>query len=178
MIDNGSRVETATFVKSFRPSGKIATTASLFGIFAFVIACLAVRSTAQTQTTIQLQPFLSGLSQPVLITHARDGSNRLFIVEQTGLIKVLQPGSTTPTTFLDLTSKRVFGGEQGVLGLAFHPEYETNRRFFVNYTRTGDGATVIAEYLASPVESERRFDDRKDHSDRCSTLLKPQWRND
>ena len=119
-------------------------------LLALLIVSLPLASIAQTAPEIQLQPFLSGLSQPVLITHARDGSNRLFIVEQTGLIKVLQPGSTSPTTFLDLTSKRVLGGEQGVLGLAFHPDYENNRRFFVNYTRTGDGATVIAEYLASP----------------------------
>ncbi len=119
-------------------------------LLALLTLSLPPASIAQTAPEIQLQPFLSGLSQPVLITHARDGSNRLFIVEQTGLIKVLQPGSTTPTTFLDLTSKRVLGGEQGVLGLAFHPDYESNRRFFVNYTRSGDGATVIAEYLASP----------------------------
>ena len=104
---------------------------------------------AQGNPTIQLQPFLSGLSSPILIRHAGDGTNRLFIVEQTGIIKVLQPGSTTPTNFLNVTTKIVDGGERGLLGLAFHPEFETNRRFFINYTRAGDGATVISEYLAS-----------------------------
>ena len=97
-----------------------------------------------------MQPFVTGLSQPVFLTHAGDGTGRLFIVEQTGLIKVLQPGATTPTNFLNLTSKRILGSEQGVLGLAFHPQYSANRRFFVDYTRAGDGATVIAEYQASP----------------------------
>jgi len=57
------------------------------------------------------------------------------------------------TVFLDIRSKVLFGGEQGLLGLAFHPQYAMNRRFFVNYTRTGDGATVIAEYQASVADS-------------------------
>jgi uncharacterized protein (TIGR03437 family) len=149
LIDNVSHAGTATYVKSYKPGGTT-NRVLLAALLTLVTVCLPAPSGAQTGPVIQLQPFLSGLSQPVLITHARDGSNRLFIVEQTGLIKVLQPGSTTPTTFLDLTSKRVLGGEQGVLGLAFHPDYESNCRFFVNYTRAGDGATVIAEYLASP----------------------------
>jgi len=77
------------------------------------------------------------------VTNAHDGSDRLFILEQEGRIKVLQPGVTTPTLFLDLTSRVLAGGE---LGLAFHPQFANNRRFFVNYTRKPDGTTVIAEY--------------------------------
>ncbi len=100
-------------------------------------------------TTTALQPVLSGLSSPVLVTNAKDGSNRLFIVELGGVVKVLQPGSITPMVFLDISSRIIAGGEQGLLGLAFHPQYESNRRFFVNYTRKADGATVIAEYRAS-----------------------------
>jgi len=73
----------------------------------------------------------------------------LFIVEQPGRIKVLNPDSTTPGVFLDIVSKVLSGGERGLLGLAFHPQFESNRRFFVNYTRRPDGATVIAEYRAS-----------------------------
>jgi hypothetical protein len=91
----------------------------------------------------------TGLSSPVFVTSSRDGTDRLFIVEQAGRIKMLGPGSSTPTLFLDITSKVVSGGEQGLLGLAFHPQYSLNRRFFVNYTRQPDGATVIAEYHAS-----------------------------
>ncbi|HYP26232.1 MAG TPA: PQQ-dependent sugar dehydrogenase [Blastocatellia bacterium] len=98
---------------------------------------------------IQLTPVVEGLSSPVYVTNARDGSNRLFIVEQGGIIKVLQPGSSAPTVFLNITSRVLSGGERGLLGLAFHPDYETNRRFFVNYTRQTDGATVIAEYRTS-----------------------------
>jgi glucose/arabinose dehydrogenase len=98
---------------------------------------------------IVLQPLLSGLNNPIYVTNTRDRSNRLFIVEQPGRIKVLQPGSSTPTVFLDITSRVLSGGERGLLGLAFHPQFSTNRRFFVDYTRQTDGATVIAEYRAS-----------------------------
>lgn len=125
--------------------------ASLMIALAFCLLCEGFTHSARAQggATIQLQPFLSGLSMPVLIRHAGDGSKRLFIVEQTGQIKVLQPGSTTPTVFLDVTGKRVCCGEQGLLGLAFHPQFASNRRFFINYTRMPDGATVVSEFLAS-----------------------------
>jgi glucose/arabinose dehydrogenase len=111
----------------------------------FVLLAITVSSHA----AIQLQPVLTGLSSPLYVTHARDGSNRLFIVEQGGRILVLPPGANAPSAFLDITAKVLSGGERGLLGLAFHPAYATNRRFFVNYTRQPDGATVIAEYRAS-----------------------------
>ncbi|MEO6726810.1 MAG: PQQ-dependent sugar dehydrogenase [Blastocatellia bacterium] len=112
-------------------------------------------ASVSAQTTIQLQPFVSGLAKPVFVTSARDGSNRLFIIEQSGRILVMLPGETTPnkTPFLDITAKvlapNTNGSEQGLLGLAFHPQFKTNRRFFVNYTRKPDGATVIAQYRVS-----------------------------
>lgn len=99
--------------------------------------------------TLTLRPFQSGLSSPVLVTNAGDTSRRVFIVERGGVIKVLQPGATTPTVFLNIASRLVSGGEQGLLGLAFHPQYAANGRFFVYYTRTGDGALKIAEYAVS-----------------------------
>jgi hypothetical protein len=92
---------------------------------------------------------MEGLDQPLFLTGARDGSNRLFVVEQPGRIKVLQPGERTPTVFLDISNKVKAGGENGLLGLAFHPQYPENHRFFVCYTRALDGATVVAEYRAS-----------------------------
>ncbi len=98
---------------------------------------------------ITLVPVLGGLDNPVFVTHATDASNRLFVVEQPGRIKVLQADATVPTVFLNITSKVNFGGERGLLGLAFHPQFQQNRRFFVNYTREPDGATVIAEYHVS-----------------------------
>jgi hypothetical protein len=104
---------------------------------------------AQSQIRIELVPFLSGLSSPVYITHSRDQSGRLFIIEQPGRIRLLQPDATTTTVFLDIVSRVLSGGERGLLGLAFHPQFKTNGRFFVNYTRRPDGATVIAEYRVS-----------------------------
>ncbi|MBV9959452.1 MAG: PQQ-dependent sugar dehydrogenase [Acidobacteria bacterium] len=100
--------------------------------------------------TIQTQPLVTtGLTSPVFVTNAHDGSNRLFIVLQGGIIKVLQPGATTPTDFLNITSSVLSGGERGLLGLAFHPQYTSNRRFFVYYTRTGDAAIQISEFKVS-----------------------------
>ena len=110
-----------------------------------------VEALAQTCPAIELQPILLGLTNPVFVTHAGDGTGRLFLVEQPGAIKVLQPGSSSPTVFLRIPSAAILsGGERGLLGLAFHPGYVTNRRFFVYYTRQPDGASVIAEYDASP----------------------------
>ena len=98
---------------------------------------------------IQLIPVATGLASPVFVTGARDGSRRLFIVEQAGTIRVMPDDGGPSSLFLDIRSRVRAGGEQGLLGLAFHPSYSTNRRFFVYYTRTADGAIVIAEYAAS-----------------------------
>ena len=99
---------------------------------------------------IRLVPVVSGgLVSPVFVGHAGDGSNRLFIVEQRGIIKVLQPGLSTPRIFLDIRTTVRAGGERGLLGLAFHPQYPSNGRFFIFYTRSGDGALVVAEYRVS-----------------------------
>jgi len=113
------------------------------------ICSTAMVLTPAVDAAVQLQSFLSGLSSPVYVTSAKDGTRRLFVVERGGAIKVVQPDSTSTTTFLNIGSRIVSGGEQGLLGLAFHPDYPLNRRFFVNYTRAGDGATVVAEYQAS-----------------------------
>ncbi|MBS1795373.1 MAG: PQQ-dependent sugar dehydrogenase [Acidobacteria bacterium] len=100
--------------------------------------------------TSRLQTFQTGLTRPILLRNARDGSRRIFIVQQSGIIKVLQPGATTPTDFINLSSKIVIptstGDERGLLGLTFHPQFTANGKFYVDYTRVADGATVIAEY--------------------------------
>lgn len=100
--------------------------------------------------TINLQSFATGFSSPVEITCAPNDA-RLFVVQQSGLIRILNPNGTINTTpFLTLTSSTILsGGERGLLGLAFHPNYATNGYFYVNYTRAGDGATVIARYSVS-----------------------------
>ena len=87
-------------------------------------------------------------TSPVDIQSARDGSNRLFIVEQKGIIKVFknESGTQTSSTFLDISSKVVSGGESGLLGLAFDPNYKTNGYFYVNYTTGSQLKSVIARY--------------------------------
>src|SRR5262245_10849882 len=105
-------------------------------IMAMAIVCLASPLLAQ----VQLTPVATRLSHPLFVGHAGDGTQRLFIVEQEGIIRVLQPGPSTPTIFLDIRAKVAAVGEQGLLGLAFHPKYATSGRFFVYYTRAGDGA--------------------------------------
>jgi glucose/arabinose dehydrogenase len=95
-------------------------------------------------------------SKPVYLTHAGDRSNRLFVVQQTGIIRVFANDSTTTaaTTFLDIAKKiSSSGGEEGLLGLAFHPQFPSNGIFFVNYTAPNPLRTVIAKYRASSVNS-------------------------
>jgi glucose/arabinose dehydrogenase len=90
----------------------------------------------------------SGLSSPVLVTNARDGSGRLFVVEQTGKVRIIAGGSLLPTPFLDLSSAISSTGEQGLLGLAFPSSYASTGKFYVNFiTKSGD--TAINEYRVS-----------------------------
>jgi len=103
------------------------------------------------QAQIRLVPVVrSGLTAPLFLTHAGDGSGRLFVLERPGRVRVRVGGTLLPRPFLDLTD-RVLANEpeRGLLGLAFHPRFATNGRFFVNYTRRPDGATVVAEFRVS-----------------------------
>lgn len=96
---------------------------------------------------VALAPIVTeSLENPLFLTQAGDGSGRLFVVEQSGRIRVLEGHVLHPVPFLDITKQVLSGGERGLLGLAFHPDYRRNGRFFVNYTRKPDGATVLAEY--------------------------------
>ena len=98
-----------------------------------------------TKIRISFSRVARNLSKPVFITHSGDNNGRLFIVEQDGRIKILLNGTVLTTPFLNLTAKVSKGSERGLLGLAFHPDYATNRKFYVNYTNTS-GDTVVAEY--------------------------------
>lgn len=103
--------------------------------------------------TIGITTFATGFSSPVEITHPTNDT-RLFVVQQTGAIRILNAdGTINPTNFLTLTSSTISnGGERGLLGLAFHPNYATNGYFYVNYTNTA-GNTVIARYSVSTANS-------------------------
>ena len=90
-----------------------------------------------------------GFSQPLLLTHAGDGSGQLFVVEQGGKIWVLENGVMLPEPFLDIESQvGSEGNEQGLLGLVFHPDYEQNGIFYVDYTDLS-GDTVVSRFQIS-----------------------------
>jgi glucose/arabinose dehydrogenase len=74
-----------------------------------------------------------------------EGPGSLFVVEQGGVVRIVRDGIVAPAPLLDLRSLVASGGERGLLGLALHPRFAQNGRVFVDYTRAGDGATVIAE---------------------------------
>ncbi|MDR4478354.1 MAG: PQQ-dependent sugar dehydrogenase [Nitrospira sp.] len=112
---------------------------------------------------LALRPIVTaGLVQPLYLTHAGDGSGRLFVVEQGGRIRVLVLERVQRSPFLDLSDRVLAGGERGLLGLAFHPDFARNGRLFVSYTRQPDGATVVAEY---------RRDSKTDQVDRQERVL-------
>ena len=99
-------------------------------------------------------PGLPSFANPLFATHAPAGADRVFVLEQSGRILVFpnSPGATVATTFLDLRSRvRQTGGEEGLLGLAFHPDYATNGYFYVNYTDAAPAPrqSVVARYRVS-----------------------------
>jgi len=137
-------------------------------IFSLLIVSLSVLLPAAAQEeseeyTVGVQMVAEGLSAPVFLTSANDGSGRLFIVDQAGTIRILSAdGQLMPDPFLDLTGQivplRTDYDERGVLGLAFHPDYANNGRVFVYYTAPlradapagWDHTNVVAEVMVSP----------------------------
>ena len=97
---------------------------------------------------LRLVRIASGFTSPVHATATRSESGRIYVVEQAGRIRVIENGRVLPQPFLDIRSLVQSGGEQGLLSLAFHPNYAENRLFFVNYTNT-NGDTRVVEYRAS-----------------------------
>ena len=99
---------------------------------------------------IALQALPFGFGQPLFLTHAGDGSGRQFVVEKGGTIRIVKGDQVLSTPFLDISSKiRASGSEQGLLGLAFHPRYAENGRFFVGYTDNAGGRNTVERYQVS-----------------------------
>ena len=111
-------------------------------------AVAVAAAAAPTDANIRLALRAGGLSKPVFLTSARDGTGRLFIVEQTGRIRIYKDGKVLTTPFLSITTQVSNGFEQGLLGLAFHPNYTTNRKLYINFTDV-NGDTIVREYRAS-----------------------------
>jgi uncharacterized protein (TIGR03437 family) len=110
-----------------------------------LFAATAVLALPLAAQELRFAPVASGIAAPTDIQNARDGSGRLFLVQQNGLIRILQNGSVAQQPFLDIRSKTRAQGERGLLGLAFPPGFAQSQRFYVNYTDL-DGDTVIAQY--------------------------------
>ena len=119
-------------------------------LFSCIVVCVPMVTLSQPLQLVNAFPNLT-FTQPVYLTHSNDGTNRIFVIQKNGLIKVFPNDSTvaSATTFMNLSSRIITGGgssEQGLLVIAFHPDYANNRHFYVDYTEAGDGRTIIARY--------------------------------
>src|SRR5688572_10387358 len=112
-------------------------------IVVLTVACGAAAAPQQAQ--FKPRALASGFSQPVYVTGAKGEPGRLYVVEQGGVIHVLQGGKRRGAPFLDIRRLVTAGGEQGLLGLAFHPSYPKVRKVYVQYTAR-DGSTKVVEY--------------------------------
>jgi glucose/arabinose dehydrogenase len=137
------RLRTSTRPTSSRRfGGRASRAATGCVLLVSCVACAPQGAAQQAAPGIVLEPVVSGLDRPVYVT-APEGDPRLFIVEQSGLVRLLVGGKLLAQPFLDLRDRVRSGGEQGLLSLAFHPRYAVNGRFFVNYTdRRGDTQVV------------------------------------
>ncbi len=130
-------------------------------IVSCLLAALTILPATTTAQTLRTVSYVSGLDQPVgLVAHPTD-PNLQFVIEKRGRIRIVERGTLRSDVFLDLSNQVSTQGERGLLGLAFDPDYATNRRFWVNFTRTNGhtdtshpeyGDTVVARYT-------RRADD-------------------
>jgi glucose/arabinose dehydrogenase len=132
----------------YRPRRPLSTILLTVGLLVFTMA--GPLASASAADDITLPQVSSGFRSPTQVTNAGDGTNRLFVVERRGTIKAIaNNGTGAVTTFLNIPGLvDDTSGERGLLGLAFHPNFETNHRFFVYYTRAG-GDIVLARYRAN-----------------------------
>lgn len=118
--------------------------------FAALLGLVCLAGAARAQTPLDATRVANGLTQPLYAISPLGDTQRVFIVERFGAIKILTGGSVLATPFISLGGKLTHNGsEQGLLGLAFDPNYSTNGFFYVNYTRVGDAATIVERYTVS-----------------------------
>ncbi len=133
----------------FRRHGPLA--AAVIGLWLGTAGCNGANSSIQAPlpgaSDLAVQEVVSGLQSPVYLT-APTGDSRLFVVEQAGIIRIIENGQLRSPAFLDIRSIVQAGGEQGLLSLAFHPDYDVNGFFYVYYTDDG-GDSRVARYAVS-----------------------------
>lgn len=140
-----------------RQRGRRARGAVAATILLAALGLLAGITPAPSRAAISLGlvVFESGFAQPVALANAGDGTGRLFVVEQEGRVRIItKAGIRLSTPFLDIGTRVSCCGERGLLGLAFHPSYGSNGRFYVYYTDAA-GSLVIAEYRRSSTNPDR-----------------------
>jgi len=124
-----------------------------FGLLFSVIVSVAFAWTVADRPTVRLvlKPIItSGLEKPIYVTHAGDGSGRLFVVEQVGRVRVIKQGVLLPEPYLDISAQVTCCQEQGLLSIAFDPNYDTTGRLYANYTNLA-GDTIVARFeVADP----------------------------
>jgi len=111
------------------------------------VSLLLLTACSSSLATTTLVEVTSGFSRPLAVAHTGEDA-RLFVVEQTGRIRIMADGAVLATPFLDVSQQISTGGERGLLSVAFHPDYASNGRFFINYTDRA-GNTVVSEFRVS-----------------------------
>jgi glucose/arabinose dehydrogenase len=106
-----------------------------------------------TGVSLDIRVVVDGLTNPVDVASAHDGTGRLFVVEQPGLIRLVEDGRLVTRPFLDIREEIASGGERGLLGLAFHPDFPSDPRLFVDYTDV-NGDTVVSEFTVDPADGD------------------------
>jgi len=121
----------------------------LFAFSLLLVLAIGPGQGTVSAAAIGLEPIAGNLLQPVFITHAGDGSGRIFIVEKQGLIKIYQNGGVLPNPFLDVSGQILTAGEQGLLSLAFPPGFASKGYFYVYYTNLA-GDNNVSRFHVSP----------------------------
>lgn len=129
---------------------------TLCRIFLIAAILFLAATPSYSQSPLQIQPAFPNLifDFPVDLQHPGDGTDRIFVVEQPGIIRVFEnsAAATSARIFLDIRARVDFSGEKGLLGLAFHPNYQSNGYFYVNYVASSPRRTVIARYRVSAAD--------------------------
>jgi glucose/arabinose dehydrogenase len=111
-----------------------------------MLSALVAAAPLSMNSCVTTERVASGLNSPVFVTAPPGDTTRLFIVEQPGVVRLMNLGTRQLSNFLDIQSIVKDGGERGLLGLAFPDDYGTTGKFYVNYTNEPNGDTVVAEY--------------------------------
>jgi glucose/arabinose dehydrogenase len=132
-----------------KPTFKIGATAAAAAALALTTGAI---SSQPPLTTVRVA---ANLARPIYVGSPPGDESRLFVAEQhSGLIRIIKNGELLPTPFLNVRSRILTGSERGLLGLAFHPNYATNGYLYINFTRAGDGATIVARFTRSAVNPD------------------------